>query len=822
MSVRNLEKLFNPTAVALIGEAPPRSPAAIIAGNLARAGFRGPVMRVDPQADAAGEAGAYPDVASLPVVPDLAVIAAAPETMPSLIADLGRLGTRAAIVIAAFGSERRELRQAMLDAAKPYLLRILGPDSFGLVLPRLGLDASCSHIAAAPGDIAFVSQSGAFVAAMLDWAAPRGIGFSRIVALGETADVDVGDLLDHLAADPDTRAVLLYLEDLRQGRKLISAARAAARSKPVLVLKAGRSRPGPRLGQSCLGALVGEDAVCDAVVRRAGMVRVETMAELFDAAETLATTREQIGERLAILTNSGAAGLLAADALSTAAGRLAQLPAQALASRDVPPSVAASTGNPLDIGLDAPPAAYSRALRALIDEHGNDAVLVLNCPSALADSEACAEAVIAAAAATDPATPRRRNVYAAWLGEGAARPARQRLAGAGLPVYETPDSAIGGFLHRVQHRRARELMMEAPPARPAAAAPDIARARAAIAAALAAGEEWLSPPAAGAVLAAYGVPVARGGEADSGAVRKAGAAVALIAGLVDDPVFGPLVLFGQGGPAAAVNRDISLELPPLNALLARRLIGRTRVSQLLAAGEGRAATGIEAVIGVLIALAQLSCDCPEIREILIDPLTADAAAVVAHDARVRVAPASGRADARLSIAPYPQHFVGTATLRDGTAVVLRPLRPEDEPLLHDLAAHMSQEDLRLRFFTPVRGLTRAVAARLSQLDYDREMALVAEHRGMALGVAHYFADPDNRHAEYAIEVRTDWHGRGVGYLLMTRLIEIAQQRGIGELVGEVLRENQPMLQMCRELGFSLASDPGDPALVTVHKPLMAD
>jgi len=528
----------------------------------------------------------------------------------------------------------------MLDAAKPHLLRILGPDSFGLVLPRLGLDASCSHIAAAAGDIAFVSQSGAFVAAMLDWAVPRGIGFSRIVALGETADVDVGDLLDHIAADPGTRAVLLYLEDLRRGRKLMSAARAAARNKPILVLKAGRSRAGLPLAQSCLGAVVGEDMVCEAVIRRAGMVRVETMAELFDAAETLARTREQIGERLAILTNSGAAGLLAADALSRAGGRLATLPPQMLTEIVPPPMASAGAGNPLDIGLDASPAAYSRALRALIDDHSSDAVLVLNCPSALADSEACAEAVTAAAA--DPETLRGRNIFAAWLGEGAARPARGRLAGAGLPVYETPDSAIGGFLHRVQHRRARELMMETPPARPDTAVPDVATARAAVTAALAAGEEWLGPAAGGAVLAAYGIPVAAAGTASgSSAAGAAGTGVALVAGLVDDPVFGPLVMFAQGGPAAAVNRDVSLELPPLNALLARRLIDRTRVSRLLAPGEGKEAADIEAVIGVLLALAQLAGDCPEIREVLIDPLIANPTGIAARGARVRVAPVSG-------------------------------------------------------------------------------------------------------------------------------------------------------------------------------------
>jgi acetyltransferase len=266
-------------------------------------------------------------------------------------------------------------------------------------------------------------------------------------------------------------------------------------------------------------------------------------------------------------------------------------------------------------------------------------------------------------------------------------------------------------------------------------------------------------------------------------------------------------------------RDTSLELPPLNALLARRLIARTRVAQLLQGYRGKPAANIDAIVEILIRLGQLAADHPEIRELDINPLLADGAGVIALDARIRLVPAQKRGAARMAIAPYPKDLQSIGELRDGTAVRMRPLRPEDEPLLHDLAAHMTHEDLRLRFFTPVSGLTHTVAARLSQLDYDRELAILAERDGAALGVAHFFADPDRLRAEYAIAVRSDWKGRGVGYLLMTRLIDIARQRGIGELIGEVLRENQPMLQMCRELGFSIASDPADPALLVVRERL---
>ena len=666
----------------------------------------------------------------------------------------------------------------------------------------------------------------------------------------------------------------------------MSAARAAARNKPVLVLKAGRTPAGARAASSHTGALAGADAVYDAAFRRAGMLRVGTMAELFAAAETLASTREQIGDRLAILSNGGGAGVLAADALMAAGGRLAQLSPATVTGLDAVLPATWSRGNPVDIIGDASGERYAAALSVLVGDPESDAILVLNCPTALAEPEDCARAVIGAAASAEAAW-RGRNLFTAWLGEHSARAARKLFAQARIATYETPDGAVGGFLHRVRQRRNRELLMETPPARSGAFAPDVDAARRGIAAALAEGRDWLGPEAAGAVLAAYGIPLAIGRTAgspdeaasvaaaigfpvalkicspdithksDVGGValnlgnpervqqvaadmleRVAAArptarldgflvqpmvnrpgAVELLAGLVEDLVFGPLVAFGQGGTAVEIVRDSSLELPPLNALLARRLIARTRVAQLLQAYRGKPAANLDAVAEVLIRLGELAADHPEVRELDINPLLADADGVVALDARLRVAPAPAAAAARLAIAPYPQHLATREILRDGTAAELRPLRPEDEPLLHDLAAHMSPEDLRLRFFTPVRGLTHAVAARLSQLDYDRELAMLAEYDGTALGVVHFFADPDNRRAEYAIAVRSDWQGRGVGYLLMSRIIDIARQRGIGELVGEVLRENAAMLQMCRELGFTMAPDPADPALTGVVKSL---
>jgi len=892
MSVRNLDKLFNPGSVALIGATPrPGSVGAVVARNLRSAKFAGEIMFVNPHHRAIDGLIVHPNIASLPRAPDLAVIATPAETVPSLVGELGERGTRAAVIITAgfaeLGERGHSLQQVILDAAKPRLMRIIGPNCVGIMVPRVGLDATFSHLPAPVGDIAFISQSGAMVTAMLDWAVPRDIGFSYVTSLGDMADVDFGDMLDYLAADPHTRAILLYAEGITHGRKFMSAARAAARIKPVLVLKAGRSKVGSRAATSHTGVLTDTDAVYDAVFRRAGMLRVGTMAELFDAAETLALTHAQVGDRLAILTNGGGAGVLAADALVAAGGRLAELSQNTIAELTRLLPATWSRGNPIDIIGDAPGTRYADALAVLISDPEIDAILVLNCPTALTEPEETARAVIEAVGAAEPRVLRDRNVITAWLGEHSARAARQLFAKARIATYETPDSAVGAFMHRVHHRRNRELLMETPPARADAFEADQRAARSVIATALAAGEGWLDTEATAAVLAAYGIPLAASLAADDpgkaacvaagvgfpvalkirspdithktdvgGVVLDLGdadrvrreavamlehvraarpearldgflvqpmigrpGALELLVGFVEDPVFGPLVLFGQGGTAVEVVGDSSLELPPLSALLARRLMARTRVWRLLQGYRGQPPVKIEAIIEVLIRLGQLAADNPEIRELYINPLLADAAGIIALDARLRVAPAYGPMTTKLAIAPYPQHLETAERLRDGTSLRVRPLRPEDEPMLHDLAAHMSHEDLRLRFFTPVRGLTHAVAARLSQLDYDRELALVAEHANVSVGVVHFFADPDNLRAEYAIAVRSDWKGRGLGYLLMNRLIDIAGQRGIGELAGEVLRENEPMLQMCRELGFTVAPDPRDAKVMLVRKPL---
>lgn len=886
MSIRNFERMFAPRSIALIG-ASTRANAIghVVLRNLRRAGFAGPIMPVNPHATELEGLTVYKDVASLPAPPDLAVIATPPDTVPGLIAELGKIGTRAAVIITAgfgeLGERGKALQQQTLDASRPYLLRLVGPNCVGIMVPGIGLDASFSHIAPHQGDLAFISQSGAMVTAVLDWAAPRAIGFSHVVSVGDMADVDFGDMLDYLATDKNTRAILLYVEAIKEARKFMSAARAASRLKPVLVVKVGRFAEGARAAASHTGALAGSDAVYDAAFRRAGMLRVNDMAELFDAVETLALTRPQQGERLAVLTNGGGPGVLATDALIGLGGRLATLSPATLETLDAMLPRTWSRANPVDIVGDADGSRYAKALSTLLADDQNDAVLVLNCPTALAEPVDSARAVIE----TVKQAGNRRNVLTAWLGEESAGAARRLFAEARIATYQTPDSAVRGFMHSVQYRRNQELMMETPAARPSNFEPDVETARSAITRALDAGRSWLEIDEIATVFTAYGIPfaapmlVANPEEAAVAATRigfpvalkirspdlphksdvggvalnlgrmervrdeatdmltrvKAArpearleefmvqpmvhrpTAIELIVGVSTDPVFGPVVMFGQGGTAVEVVKDTALELPPLNETLARALVTRTRVSRLLQGYRDRKPANLAAIIDVLIQVAELAADHAEIAEIDINPLLADDAGVISVDARILVSRALAPAAARLSISPYPREFISEERLNDDTPIQLRPVRPEDEPLLKDIVAHMTPEDQRFRFFVPMRELSHQLAARLSQVDYAREMALIAQTADgkTALGAVRYSADPDNRQAEFAIALRSDWKGRGLGHLLMTRLIAVARQRHLGALVGDVLRENEAMLDLCRHLGFSVARHPEDPSTLRV-------
>ena len=866
MTVRNLDAILDPRVVAVVGAGADPILAGIRAG-----GFEGRLM---PVADTAG-------IATLAEAPDVAILGLPPEALPAAVAALGARGCRLAVVTGR-GPGPGPLRQAMLDAARPHLLRVVGPGSFGIVVPGARLNASLAPAPAAPGRLALLAQSGSVAAAMVDWAAGRGIGFSRVVSLGAMADADAGDFLDLLAMDGATRAILLQLETIPAPRKFLSAARAAARLKPVIALKAGRSPQAAEAALTHTGGLAGADAVVDAALRRAGILRVMGLAEMFAAAETVGRFRPLGRARLAIVTNGGGPGVLAADRLAETGGSLAALAPETVAAL---PAEAVG-GNPLDLHADAPPGRYAAALDALAADQGVDALLVMHAPNLLADPLAVAEAV---AGRVEGGLIGAKPVFACWMGGPTARDARGALRTAGVASYDTPAAAAAAVGHLTAWGQAQAALLRVPDRADAAdaGAPEVARARArAVFRAVAAeGRRSLTEPEATEVLAVYGLPVpelrraatpeavaaeaaamlAGGGrvvvklvsaevlhkselggvaldlataaEAEAAAraiaaraaaagvaidgfalqpmVRRAGA-LELIAGLGRDPVFGPVVVFGAGGVAVDLVQDSAIELPPLDSGLAAALVARTRAGAQLAGFRGRPPADLAAVCGALIALSHLAEDFACVRSVDVNPLLADAGGVLALDASIVIEPADldrPVPNPDLAIRPYPAAW-RRSLVRDGATFAIRPIRPEDAHLYRTFLAHTDAEDLRFRFLAPRRNFPDEMGLRLTQLDYDREMAFVAlTPEGELAGVARLACAPDHASGEYATIVRSDLKGRGIGGALMRLLIDYATAEGLARLEGVVLAENRPMLGFVRGLGFSLASDPDDPTLV---------
>ncbi|RIL02366.1 MAG: GNAT family N-acetyltransferase [Proteobacteria bacterium] len=898
MSIRNLDALLRPRSVAVVGASDRAgSVGGVVLRNLLRGGFAGPILPVHPQRKSVCGVLAYADVAQLPAPADLAVLCTPAATVPELVAQLGAAGTRAAVVLAAGLAAARDaagvsLEQRMLEAARPHALRVLGPNCLGLGVPGIGLDATFANVETLPGDLAFVSQSGAVCTVALDWARGSELGFSHFVSLGDGADVDAADLLDYLATDASTRAILLYLESVagrglgpserasNPARKFLSAARAAARNKPVIAIKAGRVEAGARAARTHTQALAGADDVCDAALRRAGVVRVDRIDELFDAAETLVRTRPVRGDRVAILTNGGGLGVLAVDRLVACGAQLAALSDETLAALDAALPPAWSRGNPVDIVGDAPGERYQAALRALLADRGIDVVLVIHAPTALAPTADAARAV----AAVVRESKSQGRVLTSWPGRHTVEAARRILHEAGLATYDTPEDAIAALARMLAHRRTQELLMETPASAPEQV-PEIGAARSVVARALADGRELLTEPEAKEVLAAFGVPVvethiARDADEAAALAKRLGGPVALkilspdvthksdvggvaldlatpeavvraahemqarvrrlapdarltgftvqpmarhpgarelIAGAGCDPVFGPFVLFGHGGTDVERIADRAVGLPPLNAPLAREIVSRTRVGKLLAGHRGRPAVDEVAVCRVLVQIAQLLADVPEVVELDVNPLVADAAGAVALDARMRVAPPpaarAGRTPDRLAIRPYPRELEEVVALRDGARVLLRPIRPEDEPAHLAMFHKLSPEDVRFRLFNMVREVQHSQMARYTQIDYDREMAFVAVvGEGAAaetFGVVRGIFDPDCVRAEFALLVRSDQKGRGLGTALMEKLLRYCRARGAKEVFGQVLPDNRDMLALAHALGFTSRFLPGE-------------
>jgi len=893
MGPSQLEKLFNPGAIAVFGASESgRSVGSRVFSNLRRAGFEGALYPINPKHERVGDLPCFAAIADAPGPVDLAVIATPADTVVGIIRECGEAGIGHAIVLTAgfreMGEEGKAREAELIETAKRHGVRFVGPNCVGLVRPSIGMDASFLNAATPKGRLALVSQSGALCSAISDWAEPHHLGFSALVSLGNSGDIGFGDILNYLAHDKETKAILLYVEGVRDARSFLSALRLAARLKPVIVLKAGRNTDSSNAAHTHTGALMGSDDVFDAALARVGAVRAQTFGQLFAAAEVLSAGIHASGNRLAIVTNGGGAGVLAADRAGDLGIQLPRPAPETLAALDEVLPAYWSRANPVDILGDASPEKYKAAIEACLKDDTFDGVLVMLTPQAMTAAGDAAQAVIEVAGRRPP-----KPVLACWMGESSVADARHMLSAAGLPDFTTPERAIEAFSYLAWHEQNRRLALELPGSQSHAGAQDVDGARMIIDAVLAEGRDMLSDIEAKGVLRAFGIPVNVTIEADTaakalveaetlgfpvavkinspdishksdvGGVRTnvlsaadlrtayneviTGAKAArpdaeikgvtveamsriddareLVIGASRDPVFGPAILFGAGGTMVEVLRDSAVTLPPLNEVLARRLIKRTRVSRLLEAFRDRAPVDHDAVVDVLMRVSDLVCELPEVVELDINPLFAGPGGVIAVDARVKIKrlPSRARRHDHMAIAPYPRHLVRKEFLTDGTPVTIRPIRPSDAESEQAFVRDLSPEAKRFRFLSALRELSPKMLAEFTQIDYSREMALIAlaEDNGKLVqhGVARYAINGDGESCEFAIVVSDRIQKKGLGTLLMNALMDTAREYGLKSMEGTVLAENAGMLQLMRELGFSIRPSQYEMAVMEVERPL---
>lgn len=837
MKPSGLDRLFKPQSIAVIGASTdPQKAGHVVIRHLLAGQFKGPILPVSPHNKAIAGVLAYPDIASLPLSPDLAIICTKRERVLSLIEALGKKGAGAAIILAAdFSQEEREQLQRL---SSQYDIRLLGPNSMGMLLPAQGINASFSPIAAKPGQVAFVSQSAAVSTTILDWAKQHELGFSAFISLGDHCDIDFGQLLDQLSRDGTTRAILLYMDKLHDARHFLSAARAASRNKPILVLKSGRHDPAKGL-----------DNVYDAAIRRAGMLRVRDTHELFAAVETLSHSLTLKGERLAIISNGRGLANMAVDVLLERGGKLA-----------MPPK---------DIGSDADITAYQQALDTLLQGNEADAILLIHAPSLTARGAELARSLIDYLRQHPRA--RRFNILTNWAGEYSAQEGRKLFTEAGIPTYRTPESAVAAFMHMVEYRRNQKQLMETPASlqgdklnvelcqqliRQALERKQLTLDTHLVqpilqAAGLATLPTWIVSDAIEATLTAeqIGYPVAvklrspdiahksavhgvmlnlrtsaevaqaadaildRVRQHDAGAriegllvqrmARRSGG-LELRIRLQQDPVFGPVILLGESG---AEPQEMVAALPPLNQALARYQVIGALKSRKIREQATPERLDIDALGQVLCQLSELLLAFPEIQKLDLHPLQACGAEMVILDASLTLMPMTQQR-CPLAIRPYPTELEEGAWLKDQSHVLLRPIRPEDEPAHKQFVLKVSDEDRYKRFFADVGELGHEELARMTQIDYDREMAFVAVGQDGAfsqqiLGVVRAISNPDQSDAEFAILVRSDLKGLGLGKLMMEKIVRYARERGIGQLSGMTMPSNRGMINLAKRLGFKI-------------------
>ncbi len=877
MGIEGLDKIFNPERIAVIGASNRQGSVGFtLLNNLVGVGFRGFVYPVNPFSPSVQGVTAYPSVKKIPWQVDLAVVATPAHVVPQVVEECGESGVTGIIIVSSgfgeTGDEGKALEEELLRLKQTFNLRIIGPNCLGIMRPSIGLNASFARKAARPGRIAFISQSGALCASVLDWAVQANVGFSYFVSVGGMIDADFADLIDYFGIDPETRSIILYIEAVKDPRKFMSAARRFAGTKPIIVVKAGRSAEGTRAAASHIGAVTGEDAIYDAFFRRAGIVRVEEIADLFDCSEILAMQPSPKGSNLAIITNAGGPGVMTTDALISRGGRLAALSKKTLRALDEILPYYWSGSNPIDICEDATVDRFRRVLETCFKDPSIDGYLVIYTPMGVADPTETARTLTELSKETD------KPILTSWLGEEDVQGARTLLRTNRIPTFLTPERAVATFMHMYQYGRNLELLLETPEEMPTGPPPEMGRLKSMLEAAAKEGREVLTEPESKEFLEAYGIQTARAYIAktvdeaikiaskvgypvvlkifSSEALRKTdvGGIILNVASelevkrcfeeLMDraercfpsakvegvtvqpmvsdgyellvrskeDPQFGSVIVFGAGGIGAELFNDISVGFPPLNQTLARRMIEETKAYKILSEGfRGKPPANLRLLEETLVKFSRLIVDFPEIVDVNVDPVLVNDKEVVALDARIVIGlekdSASVQRYGHLAIKPYPRKYVKNCRMRDGKEVLLRPIKPEDEPLLVDLFQTFSEETMRFRFFQLIRETSHETLARYCNIDYDREMSIIAELaekvKRRIIGMVRLVVQPDGESGEVAVVVGDPWQNRGLGSRMFEYIVEISRDMRLNRIFGEILVGNTRMMHICCREGFEV-------------------
>ncbi len=875
----SLERMFNPKVVALIGATDKEGSVGLaLLKNLLKNNGDREIYPVNPNRESVLGIKCYPSIKDVPEHVDLAVIATPAKTVPKIVEECGEAGVEGVVIVSAgfreTGEEGRKLEEEIKRIKERYGLRVLGPNCLGFIRPPIGLNSTFLLKDPEPGQIAFISQSGALGSAILDWAVSAHIGFSMFISLGSMVDIDFGDLIDFLGQDPYTRSILIYMESVGNAKKFMSAARGFARNKPIIVLKPGKHQTGARAALSHTGSMAGSFEVYRAAFRRVGVVRVDEIEDLFNCASVLDSRNLPAGPRLAVITNAGGPGVIAADAIAENGGVLAQLSETTIETLNsvLPPYW--SRGNPVDVLGDADINRYLIALKTCLADPNVDGVIIIYTPQGAARPLELAEEVVEIVRESMRAKP----VLTVWMGGDEVQEARQLFHKNDIPTYDTPEDAVKTYIYMYKYKRNLELLYETPVDLPIDPAPPKNFLKILIRRILSEGRVVLTPDESDKFLDAYGIPRPKGELATNlsealSIASKIGYPVALkivspdiihktdiggviidinsdselraaylklidtvkskapdakikgvyvqqmikssnyelILGSKKDPDFGTAIMFGTGGIATEVFRDFSIGLPPLNQVLARRLMEETKIYNSLVHGmRGKPPADIKKLEEIIVRFSNLIVDFPEIKEADINPLSVTDDSIYAIDFRIILDPEgvdSPEPYRHLVITPYPTKYVTLWRLKDGREVLLRPIRPEDEPLEYELIKGLSEETSRFRFFQVIREVTHEMLVRFCNIDYDREMAIIAEYnkdgKKRNVGVGRLIIEPDRKRGEFAVLVADDFQGKGLGTKLTDMLIEIALEKGLHSIYGIVLPENTKMIGLCKKLGFDI-------------------